>query len=242
MDNPNSAYPPPSGQGDPRPDMPGHWLSVADAVQVCEKLGLSRDIKTIRRWAQRSHARPENAEVLVHEQDTPTGFRYLIERESLERKVAQELAFEADRALADTPGQGHARPDIPGHPRDGETMASANRTEPDTSAPALPRPDMPGDDDAQEVRKLTVSTVTDGFLKEQITQKDGQISELNAQIERRDRQIDSMLERDRETNILIHTLQATLSQSMGIETPERLRLRPNAPGDRPTGEDQNDTI
>ena len=241
MDTSNQAYPPPSGHDQTVPGMSGQWVTVAEAAQICEGLGLSRDIKTIRRWAQRSHSRPENAEVLVHEQDTPTGFRYLIERESLERKVAQELAFEANRAEVDTPGQGHAGPDMSGVPNNVDTTVSSARTDPDASTPVRPGPDTP-DDDETEVRKLSVSTVSDGFLKEQIVQKDSQIAELNAQIERRDRQIDAMLERDRETNILIHTLQETLSQSMGIETPERMRLRSHNPGDRPSGEYQNDTI
>ena len=123
----------------------------------------------------------------------------------------------------------------------GETTVSSARTGPDTPTPVRPGPDTSCEDET-EVRKLSVSTVSDAFLKEQIVQKDSQIAELNAQIERRDRQIDAMLERDRETNILIHTLQETLSQSMGIETPERMRLRSQSTGDRPSGEDRNDTI
>ncbi|MEM6931968.1 MAG: hypothetical protein AAF526_00095 [Pseudomonadota bacterium] len=221
--------------------MSGQWVTVAEAAQICEDLGLSRDIKTIRRWAQRSHSRPENAEVVVHEQDTPTGFRYLIERESLERKVAQELAFEANRAEADTSGQGHAGPDVSGVQNHEETSVSSAGIDPDTPTPVRPDPETPAENET-EVRKLYVSSVSDDFLKEQIAQKDGQIAQLNSQLERRDEQIMTMLERDRETNILIHTLQKTLSQSMGIETPERMPLRSQSPGDRPSGEDRNDTI
>ena len=231
MESSNHAYPPPPGHDQTVPDMSGQWVTVAEAAQICEDLGLSRDIKTIRRWAQRSHSRPENAEVTVHEQDTPTGFRYLIERESLERKVAQELAFEAKRTEPDTSGQGHAGPDVTVVQNRGETMVSPARIEPDTPTPVLPGPDTSGDDET-EVRKLSVSTVSDDFLKEQIAQKDGQIAQLNSQLERRDEQIMTMLERDRETNILIHTLQKTLSQSMGIETPDRIGLRSREDGDR----------
>ena len=211
--------------------MSGQWVTVAEAAQICEDLGLSRDIKTIRRWAQRSHSRPENAEVLVHEQDTSTGFRYLIERESLERKIAQELAFEANRAEVDMPGQGHAGPGAPGAPNNAESTISPTRTDPDTPTLVRPGPDTSGDDETG-VRKLAVSSVSDDFLKEQIAQKDGQIAQLNSQLERRDEQIMTMLERDRETNILIHTLQKTLSQSMGIETLDRIGLRSSEDGDR----------
>ena len=43
------------------------WLTVPEAVAYCEARGLSRNIKTIRRWAARSLSRPENAEVTVRE-------------------------------------------------------------------------------------------------------------------------------------------------------------------------------
>ena len=46
------------------------WLTVPEAVAYCEARGLSRNIKTIRRWAARSLSRPENAEVTVREEDT----------------------------------------------------------------------------------------------------------------------------------------------------------------------------
>lgn len=242
MSNSFFGAPPLSGQGGASPDMSGHWLSVADAVVICTERGLNRDIKTIRRWAQRSHARPENAEVLVREQDTPTGFRYVIEQESLERKIAQELAFEASRAEVDTSGHVQTSPGTPAPVQVQETPEIIDRTEPDMPTPAHPDPDMPEPNDETETRKLTVSSVTDDFLKDQISQKDGQIAELNAQIERRDRQIDAMLERDKETNILINTLQETLSQVMGLESPARMQLRARRAGDSPTGEDQRDTV
>ena len=227
--------PPVPGQAHGAPDMSGQWLSVADAVVLCAEMGLSRDIKTIRRWAQRSHARPENAEVLVHEQDTPTGFRYVIEKTSLERKIAQELAFETNRAEADSPGQAPPSPDVPTPVPIEEPSQIGHGTVQDTPPPAHAGPDMP-------VRKLDVISIGDDFLKNQISQKDGQITELNAQIERRDRQIDAMLERDKETNILINTLQETLSQAMGLESPARMRLRIQSEGDSPPSAEHRDGV
>lgn len=234
--------PPLPGQVGTVPDMSGHWVTVTEAAEICAGQGLHRDIKTVRRWAQRSHARPENAEVLVHEQDTPTGFRYLIEASSLERKIAQELAFEASRAEADRDGQVLPGPGMPADPPVDETANMQDRTAPDRSTPVLPRPEMPDQPVEEEVRRLTVSSVTDDFLKDQIAEKDGQISQLNAQIERRDRQIDAMLERDKETNILINTLQETLSQVMGLESPARMRLRARDEGDSATGTTAGDAV
>ena len=231
------AFPPPPlpGQGHEAPDMSGHWLSVAEAVALCAELGLSRDIKTIRRWAQRSHARPENAEVLVHEQDTPTGFRYVIEKTSLQRKIAQELAFETNRAEADSQGQTLPRPDVPAAVPAADPGQIGHGTKEDIPAAVPTGPD-------RTVRKLDVVSVGGDFLKEQISQKDTQIADLNAQIERRDRQIDAMLERDKETNILINTLQETLSQAMGLESPARMRLRIHSAGDSPPSADHRDRV
>ena len=85
-------------------------------------------------------------------------------------------------------------------------------------------------------RQLKVTSVGDDFLKDHIGQKDTQITELNDQLKRRDEQIMTMLERDRETNYLINGLQQALSQSLGIDSPDRLRIRregDNRPGTPP---------
>ena len=67
-------------------------------------------------------------------------------------------------------------------------------------------------------RKQTKGTNSDkSFLKEQMIEKDRQITELHKQIERKDDQIMSLLERDRETNILIQGLQRTLTDTLGLE-------------------------
>ena len=146
------------------PDMSGQWLSVTEAVAICAERGLSRNMKTVRRWAQRSHARPENAEVLVREQDTPNGFRYVIEKSSLERKIAQELAFDAAKMQEDMSGQVHTHPDLPAPVDPEETSDFREPDGGDTPAPARTDPDTP-------VRKLVVASVGDEFLKDQISQK-----------------------------------------------------------------------
>lgn len=198
------------------PDMSGSWLSVPEAVAYCEAQGLSRNIKTIRRWAQRSHARPENAEVLVHEQDTGNGFRYVIEKTSLDRKIAQEIAFDAMRAATDTstdtPAPVQAEPDTPGqagHAVEPQIAAEEAKTGEDTPAQAQTEPE-------QSVRKLEVISRDQGFLRDQVSQKDVQIAELNEQMRRKDEHISAMLERDKETNVLIHRLQDAMSRTLGV--------------------------
>lgn len=223
------------GQLPTGPDMPGQWLSVPEAVTYAAEKGLSRNIKTVRRWAQRSHAHPENAEVFVRAQDTENGFRYVIERSSLERKIAQELEFEAKRKEADTPAPVPTGPDTPGQSETEDTGETHDQTCEDISAPARTDPDTP-------IRRLEVTRVGEEFLKDQIEAKDRQITELNRQLERRDDQIMTMLERDHETNHLINGLQEALSQSLGIESPTRMQLRARHEGDNQPGEDARDAV
>jgi len=221
---------PPTGAG-----MSGRWLSVPEAVAYCADKGLSRNIKTVRRWAQRSHTRPENAEVLVRAQDTENGFRYVIEQISLDRKIAQELEFEAKRNGADTPAPDPTGPDTPGPSHTEETAKTHDLAAEDMSEPVRTDPDTP-------VRRLEVASIGDDFLKDQIGQKDIQITELNRQLERRDEQIMTMLERDRETNHLINGLQEALSQSLGIESPTRMQLKARREGENPTSADRGDGV
>jgi hypothetical protein len=208
---------------------------VPEAAAYCAEKGLSRNIKTVRRWAQRSHQKPENAEVLVYEQDTENGFRYVIERESLDRKIAQELDFEAQRIQADRSAPAPTGPDMSGQAPAEDVAELQERTGEDTPAPVRTEPDTP-------VRKLEVATVGDDFLKDQVSQKDRQIDELNDQLRRKDEHVSAMLERDKETNILINGLQEALTQSLGIESPTRMQLRARREGDNPVSEDHRDAV
>lgn len=199
------------------------WLTVPEAVAYCEARGLSRNIKTIRRWAARSLSRPENAEVTVREEDTENGFRYVIERQSMDRKIAQELTFEAQRTATDKTASVQTEPDTTGQVLTAPKAANAPQSQPDTPDPVSePVRTEPG----SSARQLKVTSVGDDFLRDQIHQKDTQIAELNDQLKRRDEQIMTMLERDRETNYLISGLQQALSQTLGIEGPIQSRRRP----------------
>jgi hypothetical protein len=113
------------------PDTFGDWLTVAEAVAYCSLKELDRTPKTIRKWAHRSHLDPENAELTVRREDVDNGFRWTIERSSLDRKIAQELEFEARRVgeLVDT------RPDVSGEVRTG---AAAEINDPGNENPSEP--------------------------------------------------------------------------------------------------------
>jgi hypothetical protein len=211
------------------------FLRTLATLAYCAENGLSRNIKTVRRWSQRSHAKPDNAEVLVHEQDTENGFRYVIERESLDRKIAQELDFDAQRTHADGSAPSLTGPGMPGPAPTEDAAELQERTNEGTPAPVRTESDTP-------VRKLEVASIGDDFLKDQIAQKDRQIDKLNDQLRRKDGHVSAMLERDKETNILINGLQEALTQSLGIESPTRMQLRARREVDNPASEDLRDAV
>ena len=176
------------------------WLTVKEAVAYCRELGLSRTQKTVRRWAQLARKADDQGEVKVRHQDTENGFRWLIERSSLDVKIAQEKELEARKAEAPPEDQEVERvgtgADLSLHVRTG-----AEGELPDSSPPEHVRtgahPSLP-------VRTDESSNEMIGFLKNQIEEKDRQLRV-------KDDQIAGMLERDRETNFLIGKLQEILS-------------------------------
>jgi len=74
---------------------PEEWLDVHGAVNHCQTRGLTRTPKTVRKWAKRSHQDPENGDISARREDIATGHRWLIELVSLDRKIDEELEFEA---------------------------------------------------------------------------------------------------------------------------------------------------
>ena len=187
------------------PDTSGQWLTVPQATLVCAQSGLPRTIKTIRRWAQRSAENPDQPEILAQKQDMENGFRWLIERNSLDVKIAQELEF--DRRAT----EGQARTPEHMSPTGPDTGAGVPPQEPtlDTSAPVG---DMSGQDraDTAQPPRFEYDASIVEFLKKQIEVKD--------------RQIESLMDRDRETNVLLQGLQSSLSGVVNA-LPRRIEVR-----------------
>ena len=190
---------------DPNQDASGQWLTVQQATLLCAQSGLPRTIKTIRRWAQRSAENPDQPEIVTQRQDMENGFRWLIERNSLELKIAQELEFDrrAIEAQVGTPEHTSTTgPDI-------GLAVPPQETTPDTSAPV---DDMSGQEraDAEQRERFLAEASIVEFLKKQIEVKD--------------RQIESLMDRDRETNVLLQGLQYSLSGVVNA-LPRRIEVR-----------------
>lgn len=107
------------------------WLTVSDAVIRCTERGLPRTPKTIRKWAARSHLSPDNADISVRREDTENGFRWSIEATSLDRKIDEELEFEA-RKSGELDGTGaHVSEPVPAQ----DTTQILAEPKPNPSAP-----------------------------------------------------------------------------------------------------------
>jgi hypothetical protein len=206
----------PSEQVGTGADRFGAWLSIEEAVLLSSELGLPRTPKTIRKWASRSFGKPEDqAEIIIRQKDTPNGFRWMLDRVSLERKIQEEINLknEAGEPVRTSPYL--SEPVRTSETTENIDAESANRSEP---VPGVVKPSEP--------IPLSLHEDIDGeFLKDQILAKDDQINKLNKMIERKDTQIDALLERDRETNILIQGLQSTLSNTLGIGPASRDQSR-----------------
>ena len=175
----------------------GDWLTVQDAVAYCLSHGLNRTPKTIRKWAQRSqNPISGSAEITVKSQDTENGFRWLIEKASLDVKIAQELEFETRKNKLDESANAFEQVATGlnlSEPVPINELAKELTSTSENGSAQVPTGSRPFGDDMIE------------FLKKQIDIKDQQIAV-------KDQQIGAMLERDRETNVLIQGLQTSLTQ------------------------------
>lgn len=173
----------------------GNWFTVQDAVAYCYSKGLSRTPKTIRKWAMRSHMlEPGAGDVVARSQDTENGFRWLIERASLDVKIAQELEFESRKTETFLPNllepvETGAEATVEVLPTETSDEQVGTGAHPSDAVHTVPHPD----------------TGYVAFLEKQLER-------AHQQIDVKDRQIDALLERDRETNILIQGLQGGLTR------------------------------
>ena len=184
----------------------GAWMTVQEAVTYCMSKGLPRTAKTVRKWAQRSIDAVEGSgEIAVQRQDTENGFRWLIGRDSLDVKIEQEKELlvrnEEEHGGANTSepvrtgvhvfeqvGTGaHMFTQVPFNEQANEPVRTHENTSEPVGTGAHPQ-------SAELVE----------FLKKQLERAE-------KQNDVKDRQIDALLERDRETNVLIQGLQTSLT-------------------------------
>lgn len=177
----------------PRPDANAgervYTLTVEEAAALYEAAGHARTMRAIQKYCFRGDL------TCVREQTT-YGERYRITPESVARHIEQI------EELSQTHRREQSRPDA--SVRIGEIAGASDEID-RASVREQSRPDAP------DIRYVAQLESENAFLRDQMNRKDHQI-------EQRDSQIEAMIERDRETNILIEQLQRRIPM---LPQPER---------------------
>jgi hypothetical protein len=197
----------------PRPDANddeyAYTLTVEEAAARYEAAGHARTMRAIQKYCARG-------DLNCIKEETTYGQRYRITAASVVRHIEQI------EQVSQAPGREQPRPDANVRVLENETSTGQK------DAPSVreqPRPDATDD------RFVTLLESQNAFLRDQINRKDHQI-------EQRDTQIEAMIERDRETNILIEQLQRRIPMLAQPERREDATPMPHTdiPRDAATGE------
>jgi hypothetical protein len=166
----------------PRPDANGdertYTLTVEEAAALYEAAGHARTMRAIQKYCFRG-------DLAAIREQTTYGERYRITPESVARHIEQIEQLSQAHGREQPRPDASVRTEVDDHESEENDRASVREQ---------PRPDATND------RYVGQLESENAFLRDQINRKDHQI-------EQRDTQIESMIERDRETNILIEQLQ-----------------------------------
>jgi hypothetical protein len=153
-------------------------LTVEEAAARYEAAGHARTMRALQKYCARG-------DLDCIKEETQYGQRYRITPMSVVRHIEQI------EQVSQTSGREQPRPDANVRVLEVENVADKK------DSPPVREQSRP---DAHDDRYVALLERDIGFLREQIDRKDHQI-------EQRDTQIEAMIERDRETNILIEQLQ-----------------------------------
>jgi len=238
------------------------WLTVAEAVSYCALKHLPRTAKTVRKWAHRSHLDPENGDVVVRREDVENGFRWTIERASLDRKIKQELEFEARRSSSVVVKPAQTDPEASGQVRTGafdETADLTSVSEPDiVRTGANPSSHVASGASAQQSNpdpdRLSEQAQTRANQGEPVPDTDSVVQQLQARIQDLKSEVEFYRDelRDRRHTTLALTdvieafrLTAATNASKAQERDDNRRahdIRPTDTGDRWQGENAADDV
>jgi hypothetical protein len=173
-----------------------YTLTIDQAAELYAKAGHPRTVRALQKYCALS-------KLDCHKVETDTGEKYLVALYSVQRHIAyinevRTIANSRDQSRTDANVRPLENNDEPSHEH--SRTATIGREQPRTDA-AVRGP---------EERYVERLESENEFLRGQIGVKDGQIA-------LKDKTIDALLERDRETNILIAGLQKML-QLPGAQT------------------------
>lgn len=179
----------------PRPvangDEQAYTLTVEDAAALYEQAGFARTMRAIQKYCARG-------DLDCLREPTTYGERFRITPGSVARHIEQI------KQLSQANRRDQSRPDANVRAEVIEPVHSEND---EASVREQPRTD------AADGRYVDQLEKENAFLRDQIGLKD-------RQIERRDNQIEAMIERDRETNIMIESLQRRIPLPEGRHNEE----------------------
>lgn len=204
-------------------------LSVEDAAQLYARAGHPRTLRTVQRYCASGHLDCVKAATML-------GDKYFVEPSSVGRHIAQieELVSLTTRAqghgfsrqvatdVARQPSGGEARHRPPENemmssPAGPSAPISRDKSEPDGPRQTATVADPSSRRDATEVQDASRHVAT---LEREVERLSEDRTFLRQQIATKDEQIASLLERDRETNILVRGLQQMLSPLLGRPRPD----------------------
>jgi hypothetical protein len=191
-------------------------LSIEDAAELYAGANLPRDLRTIQRYCAKGRLECRLVEI-------PFGEKYFVTPLSVSRHIA--YIKEVRQAMASRGEPRQVVDEIPA--RNEKDAAPTNHGEPRPAVTEVPPPA----NEQEERQPLTgrdeprpaaadnefASRYVGGLERENEFLR-GQISVKDHQIQQRDKQIESMIERDRETNVLIQSLQKMLTPLLGRGT------------------------
>lgn len=206
-------------------------LTIEETADLYARSGHPRTVRTIQRYCATGHLECVKAQ-------TSLGDKYFVHRESIGRHLAQieELAALDTRTDRDT-SRPVAVPDAAPVFRDEPRPAASEptpsspvapefpkTTEGDMTRPAATEPDVMSRPDATPPDVITKYAER---LEGENDRLRDDIAFLRDQVHTKDRQIDALLERDRETNFLVQGLQHMLSPLLGSPMPRDQRDAPS---------------
>ena len=169
-------------------------LSLEEVSQRYFDAGHARTIRTLQRYCASGHLDAQKVA-------TTTGDKYLVTPQSVARHLAQIEELQALDTVATDRAQ----------PRRVATSAAAHQSPPEQDA---------SQGMANDSLRPTATAPTDvsrdvARLEREVEQAKDERDFLREQIDRKDKTIDSLIERDRETNILVRGLQEMLTPLLG---------------------------
>ena len=175
-------------------------LSLEEAASLYARAGHPRTLRSLQRYCGNGHLDARKIQ-------TALGDKYLVSRQSVARHILQIEELNSLDNVAT--GRGFSRQvatshDTPDKPQEHTTPTATTTTSSDTTQPPAP---TGSDSPRQEATTSPDMSRYVGRLEMEVEQAKDERDFLREQIDRKDKTIDSLLERDRETNFLIRGLQ-----------------------------------